>query len=157
MAEKQPPNFLNANPAEVNKQHMINLKSKKPDAPTGPDPQVLEEISALTRRIKLLETSLSNLRGKSQTIENNQVENHRDNRRDIKALEEENDDLNALLSEIKENIKIIIREVKESAKKQEVEVIQKYLDMWNPVHFVTAEQVKKISKDVYEQMQRKPL
>ncbi|MFT4326584.1 MAG: hypothetical protein ACMXYK_03735 [Candidatus Woesearchaeota archaeon] len=117
----------------------------------------MEEISSLNRRLKLIETSFSNLRNKVQSVETNELENNKENRRDIKVLEEENDELKKNLREIKENLKIIITELKDSAKKEEVAVIQKYLDIWNPVNFVTNNQAKKIAKDTFEEMQRKHL
>ena len=58
---------------------------------------------------------------------------------------------------MKENMKIIITELKDKAQKQDLKTTQNYLEMWNPVHFVTSNQVKKIAKDVFEELQRKNL
>lgn len=149
--KQAPPPFGQQAPKDAHAQ-----KAKK-NEPVGPDPRIMEEISSLNRRLKLIETSFSNLRNKVQSVETNELENNKENRRDIKVLEEENDELKKNLREIKENLKIIITELKDSAKKEEVAVIQKYLDIWNPVNFVTNNQAKKIAKDTFEEMQRKHL
>ena len=157
MADAKPPSFLNSDPKKVKDQHLLSISSKKKAEPAGPDPKILEELSMINRRLKLLETSFSNLRSKTQSVENNEIQNNKENRVNIKALEEENNDIHGVMRDIQENLKIIISELKQSAKKQEISTIQHYLDMWNPVQFITKDQAKKLAKDVYEEMQRKNL
>ena len=36
------------------------------------------------------------------------------------------------------------------AKKDDVQVMKKYLELWEPIHFVTQEQVEKIVQDMLE-------
>lgn len=153
----RPPTFLNSEPEDVKQQHMLKIGGKKDQTAPQTDPKIFEELSMINRRLKLLETGFANTRSKLENIENNEVENNKENRKDIRVLQQENDDINSILREIKENLKILITELKEKAQKQEVKTIQSYLDMWSPVQFVTANQARKLAKDVFEELQRKNL
>lgn len=154
-SQSKPPTFANPEVKAVKEQHMFDIKSKHPSAPTGPDPRVMEEISQVHRRLKLLETTISNMRSKLQNVENNEVETSRDNRRDIKTLEEENDELKANIRELKEHLRLMMHGLQDAAKSEEVKVIKGYLDLWNPVKFVTMNQSRRIAKDVYDSMNNK--
>ena len=158
MDQQTPPNkppALNADVKQVKEQHMFDIKTKKPAAPVGPDPAIMEEISQVHRRLKLLETTISNMRSKLQNLENNEVETSRDSRRDIKALEEENDELKSNVRELKEHLRLVMHELQDAAKDEEVKVIKGYLDLWNPVNFVTMNQSRKIAKDVFDSLMNK--
>ena len=148
----KPPTFADPEIKKVKEQHMFDIKSKKSAVPAGPDPQIMEEVSQIHRRLKLLETTISNMRSKLQNLENNEVETSRDSRRDIKTLEEENDELKSSLRELKEHMRLMMHELQDSAKAQDVKVIKGYLDLWNPVNFVTQNQSRKIAKDVFDSM-----
>ena len=146
-------NFLNSNPNAIQQQHLNAISGKK-NGLNSPNPKVLEEISQVNRRLKLVETSLRTMRSKVDSIERNQIENNKDNRRDIKTLEQENDELHSTLREIKQNMKIMAVEMQGAAKSEEVKVIQNYLDLWNPVKFVSPTQAKKLASDVFDTKQR---
>jgi predicted RNase H-like nuclease (RuvC/YqgF family) len=148
----QQPNFTNSTPEQIANQHMLNIKSSK-NMPSGPDPGLIEEISSVDRRLKLLENTLSNMRSKLENVEANQIDNNRDNRRDIRALEEENDELKKEIRDLKENMRIIITDLQTAAKEEDVKIIKGYLDLWNPVNFITVAQTKKVAQDVFEEMQ----
>jgi len=146
-------NFLNANTNDITKQHMNAINNKK-IVTSGPDQRVLENMSEINRRLKLLETSLRTLRSKVETLEKNQIENNKDNRRDIRTLEQENDEIHTNMREVKDHVKLIATEMQNAAKEEDLKVIKNYLNLWNPVKFTSQNQVKKIAKDVFEEMQR---
>lgn len=126
--------------------------SGKGGAPSVSNDHVLEEIGVLNRRLKIIENSLSNLRVSVQSLEKNFVDTSKDSKRDIKTLEEENNEFKDGLRSVKDTLKKIVDDMGDTARAEEVKVIQAYLDLWNPVKFVTAQQVKRIASDVFADM-----
>ena len=56
--------------------------------------------------------------------------------------------------EIKEKILWVVKEIQDCAKREQVEMLKKYLDYWNPFKFVTKNDVDAIVRDVIDQMRR---
>jgi predicted nucleic acid-binding Zn-ribbon protein len=119
------------------------LFSSKSAAVASPDPQLLAEIGQVTRRVKLLESTIDTMRGTIKLLEQNFIREQKESRRDIKVLEEENSELRDIVRSTKETMKLMVQDVRGLANKEDVEVIKKYLEMWNPVNFITREQVDK--------------
>jgi predicted transcriptional regulator len=64
--------------------------------------------------------------------------------KEIKNMNEEIVELKRNLYEIKEVTEKIIKEMNVFAKKESVKVLEKYINLWNPVKFITEEDVRKI-------------
>lgn len=106
-----------------------------------------EEIAVLSKRIKLLENSIRGMKNSLENLENNFVTLNKDMRRDIKSLEGENDELKDTIWNLKTNMKKISKDFQNVASQDELRVMQKYLDFWNPVKFATPQMVKRIVQD----------
>lgn len=120
--------------------------------PAGPPVDMMESISGIQRRLKLLENTVSNMKGSFLTIERNQIEFSKDVRVDIKTLESDYDEVKTSIHEIKNTLKMMITELQGTARGEDVKVLQKYLNLWSPVNFVTPAQVKKIVQETLEEM-----
>ncbi|MGM5483419.1 MAG: hypothetical protein ACQER9_00710 [Nanobdellota archaeon] len=114
----------------------------------------LEEIAVLSKRIKLIENSLRGIKNSLENLENNFVTLNKDARRDIKSLEEENDELKNTIWNLKENMKKMSKDFQNVASQDDFKVMQKYLDFWNPVKFTTPQMVKRIVKDELESLNK---
>jgi hypothetical protein len=66
---------------------------------------------------------------------------------EIKANQSQLDDFRKELNDMKEKFKMMISEIKECAKRQEVDVLKKYINMWEPINFVTRNEMMKLIKD----------
>ena len=53
-------------------------------------------------------------------------------------------ELSKNLMDIKEKIRLIVKELKLTAKSEDVKVVEKYLDLWEPVEFITRSEAKKM-------------
>ena len=51
---------------------------------------------------------------------------------------------------MKRVVKEFVGELKSSARKEDVEVLKRYIEMWNPVNFVTEGNVEKLVDDRLE-------
>ena len=68
----------------------------------------------------------------------------------IRTFGEEIDEMKKTVSDLHDDMRLIVEELRMTAKIEEVKVLQKYIDLWNPVNFVTAEEVKRIFRDLME-------
>ena len=98
----------------------------------------------LSRRIKVIEEGISNLRKKMLINEQNDINRHKKTVAEEKTTVAEINELKKEIEEMNRIIKEVISELRGSAKKEDVDVLKKYIDMWNPINFVTEETVEKI-------------
>ncbi len=98
----------------------------------------------LSRRIKISEESITNLRRKLLVNEQNDFTRHKTILLEHKTTLSEINDIKKEIENIKRTINEVISELKNNATKEDVELLKKYIDMWNPINFVTENTVEKI-------------
>jgi len=117
--------------------------------PAQPDMSAFtEDIGNLGRRLKILEESITNIRRALQVTEENMLGKNKIFAMEIRTLTSDIGDIKKEISEIKEKIVEIVNELKESAKRDEVKVLEKYINFWNPVKFVTQNEVEALVKEI---------
>ena len=119
-----------------------------PPPTTAIDPNLYAQINDLGRRLRTSESSYSNLRKKTQLTDQNMLSAHKRIDRDIKAINEDIKEVRRSMEDINGKIGQIAKELQIFAKKDEVKTLQKYVTMWEPIKFVTEEQVEEIVKEV---------
>ena len=121
------------------------------NAPAQPDFKALtEDISNLSRRLRLLEESFTNIRRTLQVTEQNMLGKNKVFATDIRTLTSDIGNIKTEIAEIKEKIFDLVKELKETAKRDEVKVLEKYINFWNPVKFVTQNEVEAIVKEMIQ-------
>ncbi|MBU2561824.1 MAG: hypothetical protein KKD17_06000 [Nanoarchaeota archaeon] len=108
------------------------------------------ELNNISRRLMVLEERYTSLRKKTQVTDQNMLNSNKKFMTEVQTSHAEMDELKKQISDIIEKMKIIVRELKECAKRQEVEVLQKYINIWQPVNFVTRDTVMKMVRDQVE-------
>lgn len=109
------------------------------------------EMSNTSSRLRMLEERITGLRRKLQVIEQNMVTLHRGLNDEVKAAKDEMQGLRNDVTEIKNTLQMIVSELSSFAKREELRTVQKYLTYWEPVKFVTEEQVEKIVRKLKEE------
>lgn len=136
-------------PEEKPKKHGGLFKPHPKEIPSGPSvKEVAEEVTDMSRRLRTLEERYSNLQSKTQLTEQNMISRDRHLTTEIKTLNSEVNEIKKEIHEIKERILSIINELKATSKKEEVKILEKYINMWEPVNFVTRNEVKDIIKEI---------
>ena len=135
---------------EEKKKHGGGLfKSAPKEQPTGPGVrEIAEEVTDMSRRLRTLEERNTNLQSKEQLTEQNMISRNKHISTEIKTLNSEISDIKKEINEIKERIFSIINELKATAKKEEVRILEKYINLWEPVNFVTRNEVKEIIREI---------
>ena len=112
----------------------------------GPDPTV-----EVMRRTRTLEERYYTLERRTHVLEQNMISHHRKLSSDIKLLREEINDMKHVIAGMQDTVERLLNEFSNFARIEDVQAVKKYLDYWDPVRFVTANQVEKIIRDVLEE------
>ena len=129
------------------------LFAPKPKPGTDMSKSVSEmagELNNVSRRLMVIEERYTNLRKKTQVTDQNMLSNNKKNLTEIQTIHSEMDELKKQITDIVDKMKIMVRELKECAKHQEVDVLQKYINIWQPINFITRDSATKLIKDQVE-------
>lgn len=107
-----------------------------------------EDMGNLGRRLRVLEEGFTNLRNTLQVTEQNMLSKNKLFATDIRTLTSDIGDIKKEIADIKEKILEVVKELKEAAKRDELKVLEKYINFWNPVKFVTQNEVEAIVKEI---------
>ncbi len=112
---------------------------------TYQDPaQILSEI---VNRIRSLENKYNLLGERLLVVNQNMINQFKKNTTEFKAI---NDDIKEIRSEIfkiKETIKDLSRELQFFATKEHIKTLEKYINLWNPMKFITEEDLNRIFEE----------
>lgn len=146
-----------AMPAPPQKKGLFGGGSKP--AP-GPGPEITgltEQINGIAARIRVSEERYNELRKKLLFIEQNMLSNHKKALGELKASNEDIDELRHKLAEVEDRIITVIKELRLTARKSDMDVMKRYIELWEPVKFVTADFAEKIAREVVdERLGQKP-
>lgn len=109
-------------------------------APPPPPPR--QDLGNVSVRIRLIEEKINNLNRKVETMESNVLENYQKTANEIKVLDSEFIQLKRVMETMQQKMDLVVKELKMTAGKEDVEVLKKYLDLWNPVKFATREELQ---------------
>ncbi len=102
------------------------------------------------RRLIVLEVRYSEIRKKLQVAEQNMLSDFKRLHTEVKTTNSEVMETRHEMDEIKSKIMLIIKELQMLARSEDVDVLRKYLDMWQPVNFVTQNEVEKLIKEAVD-------
>jgi len=105
------------------------------------------DINNLSRRMRTLEGSFTNIRRVLQVTEQNMLEKHKVFATEIRTVTSDMGDIKQEIAEIKEKIIELIKAMQEAATRDQVKILEKYINFWNPVNFVTHNEVEDLVKE----------
>jgi len=125
--------------------------AKPPKEPEGPSSSYLsQEITGLSTRLRILEERSTNTKRKLEIVDQNMLSHRKKYSDDIDMLKEEIDEMRSTIKEVESRIIMIIKEIRLGAKKDDVDALKKYVELWEPVKFVTMNQVENIVREMLE-------
>ena|SRR3989344_2805317 len=92
---------------------------------------------------KSLETKVNNLLRELDTLKNDYVKKNNDLKKEIKSLDDDLLELKRNHEKTLQKMDMIIKELKQTAGAEEVAVLRKYIDLWNPLNFITQRDLDK--------------
>jgi len=106
--------------------------------------RISKNVNNVAANLRILEERYSTLRNKSQVSEQSMISMEKDIRADIRLLTDDLVDLKRDLSDIKDKLRIISGEIGNLVKKEDFKVVERYVDMWQPMNFVTRNELNKL-------------
>ncbi len=123
--------------------------------PALPPEKASISVTDLAGRLRIYEGRYSELRKNLVVIEQNMLSHYKKTNRDIKDIYSELSGLRRQITEIQDNITMIIKELKLLATKSEVKVLARVIDYLDPVKFVRIDQMENIINDVIDAREAK--
>ncbi|OIO65715.1 hypothetical protein COY28_00370 [Candidatus Woesearchaeota archaeon CG_4_10_14_0_2_um_filter_57_5] len=132
------------------KQGRAQKQAKQPrGTPAAPSANPLqEEINSVSRRLRVLEERYINLRRRLQVIDENLLSSHKKLGGDIKIIREGFTDAKRELAQLRQTATLILKELAGCARRSEIQVLDKYLSLWDPTSFVSYEEAERIARRI---------
>lgn len=106
-----------------------------------------QTVVEIVNRIRVLESKYSQLGERVLMINQNMISGYKNAIKDVRAVEENIKDIKTDINKIKNILKHLTEEASDFAKKDSLKVLEKYINLWNPLNFVTETDVKRIIKE----------
>ena len=124
---------------------------KKNAQDTAASSALNQTIGEIERRLRALEEKYSNIERRSQVTEENMLSGNRKIKAEIKMNSGELSELKAQVAGVNEKIKALVSELQGFARAEDLDVIRKYLNLIEPLGFVTQNEIERIVKQAVEE------
>ena len=95
-------------------------------------------------RVRSLEGRYNLLRDRVLVINNNMITEYKKVLGELRVVNTELKEIKTDIFRLKETIKHLIAEVNTYARREDVKVLEKYINLWNPMKFVSESEVRKM-------------
>ena len=108
---------------------------------------------ASEQQMRVLEDKISNLNRKIELIENNMLDVNKKQNQDLKTVLHKQIEMEKEIDLVKRRIQEMAADLKHFARKEQMDTLQKYIEYWKPLAFVTQSEVE----DIIDEKLRKSL
>lgn len=109
--------------------------------------RISKNVNNTAASLRILEERYSTLRNKSQVSEQNIIDLEKEVTEDIKMLSEDLVELKREMNDLKDKLRLISGEITNLVNKNEFKVMERYLDMWQPMNFVTRDELNRLLEE----------
>jgi hypothetical protein len=135
---------------------LFSQKQKAGAADPGQQMAALVNITNdISRRLRIMEEKFNNLDRKVKLNEENGVLNFKKATASIASFQDDVVDFRKHIKLDEERTELIIRELKMSAKKEDLAVLQRYIEFWGPVKFATHTEIEKVIQEKIDEVVQK--
>ncbi len=118
----------------------MDQPQNQPQQPQNPYNTLME----LTNRLRILEGRYSSTRERMFVMNQNMIDHYKRTNVELKTLNEDMRDMKQDIFTIKETVRHLVQEMENFVRKEQLKVLEKYINMWDPFNFVTQEEVEEI-------------
>jgi len=104
---------------------------------------IIQRINELTTRVRLCEERINHSKERIRVFDDQILRDKKEVGEEISRLSAEINDLRKTIKNVEDIIHHIIKELELTAKKQEINIIEKYVSMMDPTRYVTKEEFEK--------------
>src|SRR3989344_1931310 len=105
-------------------------------------------LNEVVTRLRSLESKYNVITEKTLMVNKNMIDEYKLVSRHLKAIESELKELKLEINKIKEVVRDVAKETENYARKENVKVLEKYINLIDPLKFATEEDVKRIIEEV---------
>ena len=105
------------------------------------------QVSDLLSRLRLLEERYANLRREHQMTSQNMIENHQAVSKQQRRVSDATVELKRALHDLDEQLATMKGELSEAARSHDLKVLERYMDYWEPLRFVTRREAERIIEE----------
>jgi len=127
-----------------------SFMAAKPSPEKPVDPQ--EIMNAFNARLRLNEERQAELRRRIQLLEQNTLSAEKKQATEVRLLKEELTDVKQTMRNVEDRIVTVIKELQLTPKKEDVDVVKKYMEYWNPVHYITVDKIEEFVRDALQKI-----
>lgn len=109
-----------------------------------------EDLRNIKANLRVLEERTTVLQKKTELIENNLLKNARELRSEIRVIHSEITELSHELAELTNKMKQLINELNGYARKEDTELLKKYVEYWEPMNFITRKEAENIIREMMQ-------
>ena len=109
--------------------------------------KISKNVNTLAASLRILEGRYSTLRSKGQVSEQNLIELEKEVTNDIKMISEDLVEVKREMKDIKDKLILIKAELGNRASKNELKIMERYIDMWQPMNFITRNELNKLLEE----------
>jgi len=121
---------------------------KKQPATSDMLEKVTHGVNNMGASLRILEERFSLMRNKTQVTEESMIELQKGLSKDLKLLNDDITELKHELKDILDKMRLIDAEMKNLTKKDELKILERYLDMWQPMNFITRAELDRLLEDL---------
>ncbi|MBU0665802.1 MAG: hypothetical protein ABIC91_06395 [Nanoarchaeota archaeon] len=107
---------------------------------------ISKNITEVGSRLRVIEDRYGNLRNKTQMSDKNFLDFEKNIHDELKLINQEMFDLKKQLAELLQKISQMYVELEKVVKVTDFKVLEKYLDLWQPMNFVTKDEFERFIK-----------
>ncbi|MEK6934768.1 MAG: hypothetical protein AABW46_02720 [Nanoarchaeota archaeon] len=111
-------------------------------------------LSDVINRIRTLESKYNLLGERLLIVNQNMIVQHKKIIPEFKAINSDVKEIKSELFKLKEVIKDLTRELEFFATKEDIKVLEKYINIWNPIKFITEDELDKILEEKLKRKKR---
>lgn len=116
--------------------------------------QMNDQLRSISRRLRILEERYANQRKSHQVLEHNMLSENKKFYSQLQSLQRDLEDIKKQLYDMKQKIDIFGGELASAAKREDVVVLEKYINLWEPVNFVTRNEVEKLINAILDKKKK---
>ncbi len=106
-------------------------------------------------RVRDLEGKYNLLRDRVLIINQNMIEEYKKTINEVRVINLDIKEIKRDIFQIKETLRHLIQEIDFFARKEDVKVLEKYINLWNPMNFTTEKEVVRIVHDEIDRIVKK--
>jgi uncharacterized protein YhaN len=110
-------------------------------------PELAAQVTGLATRLKLAEERYANLAKRNQLTEESLLQFEREFTAELRATLQQVTELRRKVAEIDQKVDAIQGELSGFVRKHEFATVERYLDLWQPMRFLTRDEAKRLIAD----------